>query len=191
MYRRALLSSLAALAGGLAGCGASGDDSGEPAATSEETPTPTPTTEGTPTPTPTVRPTEAHTVRVETIRTAPMTGRETRVVVAPDGTLTVSRTCEADTVRQSISLAASTHDAFVETVLAADLSAMAERYECTSECPKDIPGKRYKLTVDGTETSVYVDAQADEVPQGLVDIQREVDNLREDVETPSCGPPST
>lgn len=197
MKRRALLSLLAVVAGGFAGCGASGPGADDPAtsvdrspsaeSTTTDPPATTTSTTTTTRSTTTVRPAVARTVRVETVRTAPMTGREIRVIVDPDGRVVVRRICGETTAERTKRLDAAAHDALVETVLAADLEGMADTYECTGECPMDIPGKRYVVTVDGVRTEVFVEAQADTVPDGLVRIQRELGALREGIGTPSCG----
>lgn len=180
MQRRALLTSLAAASGALVGCGAPASGGDDPTTES------TRTTTDDPTPTTTERPATAHTVRVEMVRTSGLTGRETRLIVEPDGKLTLRRTCGEASAERSMALPAADHDALVEAVLSADRSSMADSYECTGECPMDIPGRRYRLTVDGVETSVFVEAQADGVPEGLARIQRRVGDLRERLETPPC-----
>jgi hypothetical protein len=115
-----------------------------------------------------------------------MSGRETRVIAAPDGKLTVQRTCNEKTVENSQLLDPSIHDALANAVLEADLPSMADSYECSGDCPKDIPGKRYTLTVDDAETTVFVEAQADDVPTGIVEIQQRLDEAQEGVAVPSC-----
>jgi len=211
MRRRALLSTLAVLSGALAGCGATGSnpDPDEPGATTPDgttgdTPTTrdgsTTTRDGSTTAddsttthddhTTIRRPAERHDVRVEMIRRSGLTGREFRFVVGADGWLTVQVTCGEGTATPATRerrLDPAVHDELVAAVLAADRDAWDQKYECTGECPMDVPGRRYVLTVDGTETEVFVDVQAEGVPKDLVRVQQLVHDIRTSVDVPSCG----
>mgnify|MGYP000386248098 CR=1 FL=1 len=174
MHRRCFLGAL--VAGSAAAGGCLGVERRAPATTTDA-----PTTQSTATVDP-----SAHDVTV-TRRVAHGATGVTRELRATDGgQLAVDLTCQDGTTRTATADAPDDEwAAFERQVVAADVTRFASTYECEDGCPSDAPPTRLTFDVDGTVTTVLVEATADQ-PEALAAIRETLDGLAEYVDTPSC-----
>lgn len=188
MDRRAFLGTLAGSALALSGC-TSGNGAGadETTTTTEgsdtRTGTPTPTATETPTPTDTPAPTAADVSATLTV-VAPMGSRRTRVSVS-DGQAVYIVDCgggdddDSPERRVEQTVGTETTSRLADLVAAAEPASWKEYYDCTGDCPTDLPSVRVTVTVDGTtyETGYYAGRQ-EPLPGTLPDIAGVLEGLR-------------
>lgn len=102
-------------------------------------------------------------------------GRAEHALTCPDG---ASKTTAAD-------LSGERWLAFERSVLAADPGRFASAYECSGDCPQDLPLTRLTITIDGESTEVRIEAAA-EVPTALDAILTDVESFEEQLEELNC-----
>lgn len=96
-------------------------------------------------------------------------------LTCPGGT---SKTATAD-------LSAERWLAFKRTVLAADPGRFASAYECSADCPRDLPQTRLAFAIDGESTEVRIEAAAD-VPAALDAVLSDIETFEGLLDEPNC-----
>lgn len=110
-----------------------------------------------------------------------------RVVRIESGRAEYTLTCPGgDAKTTSADLPDERWRAFKRSVLTADPSRFASAYECSGNCPQDLPQTRLAFAIDGESTAVRIEAGA-ELPPELDAILADVESFESELDRPNCG----
>ncbi|NHN58953.1 MULTISPECIES: hypothetical protein [Halorussus] len=109
-----------------------------------------------------------------------------RVVRVADGRVEYDLTCpDGASKTATADLSAERRLAFERSVLAADPDRLASAYECSGDCPQDLPQTRLAITIDGESTEVRIEAAA-EIPAALDVVLTDLESFEEMLDGPTC-----
>ncbi len=111
----------------------------------------------------------------------------TRVLrVQEGGNLTYELECpDGRTKSASDELPEDTWTKFKRLVINAEVKDFSAEYECTGDCPRDVPPTRLTFEIDGQSTDVLIAATAD-IPESLKAILTELASFEEQLALPTC-----
>lgn len=103
------------------------------------------------------------------------------------GHLTVELTCQDGSTKSAeTDLPDDDWTEFEALVLESDVTGFASEYECSGDCPQDVPPTQLTFEIDGESTEVVVEPTAD-LPSDLDRILTEIESFEERIDSPTCG----
>ena len=121
-----------------------------------------------------------------TKRVESQSGLKQSLNITNGGNLSYELTCSDGTQKNaSGSVTGEKWTAFKQAVVNLDRDELQNKYECQSQCPRDIPPQHIQITINGSTVSTVIEAYA-KIPSELNNIVSKITAFEEKIQKPTC-----